>query len=247
MIICVLGAIPAYAALPHLVDDANLLTPSEENALLDQLDSISAEYHFDVIIVTVEELGYQDVDSFADNFYNNGGYGDDGILLLISMEDRDWAITATGYGQTAFTDAGMEYIADQILWELSDDNFYEAFRIFADQCDIFLAQAKTGDPFDSHNLPKEPFSIVFNLLIAVVIGFVIALIVTAIMKSGLKSVRYQAAASNYVKPGSMKVTQSKEIFLYRRVDRTKKPQQTNTSSGTRSSGGRSFSGRSGKF
>lgn len=241
-------AVPAFAeSLPHVVDQANLLTASEEQDLRNRLDGISAEYGLDVVVVTVETLGSRDVDAFADNFYNQGGYGDDGILLLLSMEDRDWAITATGYGRRAFTDAGIEYIADQILPELEEDNFSAAFRIFADQCDDFLAQAKTGDPYDRHNLPKEPFNILFNLLIAVVIGFVIALIVTAIMKSGLKSVRYQSAASNYVKSGSMNVAVAREFFLYSRVVKTKKPQQSNSSSGTRSSGGRTFSGRSGKF
>lgn len=247
ILLCVAWAIPGFAAKsPLLMDEANLLSASEEAVLLTRLNGLSKEYDLDVVIVTMDSLGFHDADSFADNYYNDHGYGDNGILLLLSMEDRDWAITATGYGRTAFTDAGMEYISEQILPDLGDDEFYDAFDRYTDLCADFLAQAASGDPFDGHNLPKDPFNWVLVLAVSLAVGFVVALIITAVMKSGLKSVRFQAAAKGYVKPGSMKLNQSREFFLYRHVSKVKKPESSSSGS-TRSSGGRTFSGRSGKF
>ena len=74
--------------------------------------------------------------AYADDFYdyNGYGYGDsrDGILLLISMEERDWRISTCGYGITVFTDAGQEYISDKFLPYLSDGDYSEAFTKYAD-------------------------------------------------------------------------------------------------------------------
>ena len=248
VIFCISAAIPAFAeGLPRLVDNADLLTASEEAQLLTRLNGLSEKHGTDIVVVTVEDIGFQSPMDFADDFYDNHGYRPDGVLLLISMEERDWWISTAGYGITAFTDAGIEYLGEQFVPELSDENYAEAFGIFADQCDAFLTQAATGDPFDSHNLPKDPFNWALNLVIALAIGFVLAFIITAVMKSSLRSVRSQPAAANYVRPGSMKLTASREFFLYRHVSRTAKPKQSSGSGTHFSSSGRSHGGGVGKF
>ena len=240
-----------YENPPLVVDYADLLTTSEENALSDKLEEISERQKLDVVVYTVDSLDGLSPMNYADDVYDYSGYGYgsnyDGILLLISMEDRDYWMTTCGYGITAFTDAGLDYIADQFLSDLSDGNYAEAFTIFADECDRFITQARNGDPFDSHNLPKEPFSVVFNLAVALVIAFVIALIVVSIMKGQLKSVRTQAAAKNYVTPGSLNVTVSRDLFLYANVSRREKPKSSSGSSTHRSSSGRSHGGSGGRF
>ena len=46
---------------------------------------------------------------------------------------------------------------------------------------------------------------------------------TGIMRGQLKSVAKQHEAANYVRKGSFKVTKSRDIFLYRKVDKREKP------------------------
>ena len=92
-------------------------------------------------------------------------------------------------------------------------------------------------------MPDEKFNIFGSIIISLVVGAVIALIVTLIMKGQLKSVRYQSAASNYLKAGSMKVTLSREFFLYRNVSKIKKADNNSGGSSTHvSSSGRSHGG-----
>lgn len=247
LLLCLCLSIPALAeeSLPRLVDDANLLTASQEQALLEKLDKISTRQGMDVVIVTADTLEGKSPRDYADDFYDYNGYAADGVMLLVSMEDRDWWISTAGYGITAFTDAGIDYLSDQFVSHLSDEEYAEAFDIFAEQCDAFITQARTGDPYDRHNLPKEPFNVVLNLIVALVIGLVVALIATGIMRGKLKSVHSKAQAKDYVRPGSMKVTQSQEMFLYRNVVRTPKPKEG--SSTHVSSSGRSHGGGGGKF
>ena len=82
------------------------------------------------------------------------------------------------------------------------------------------------------------------------IGLAVAFVITAMMKSQLKSVRFQSEAANYVKKDSMKVTQSKDLFLYRNVDRREKPKESSSSGGSSthtSSSGTTHGGGGGKF
>lgn len=240
----------AKADLPRLVDNADLLSNGEESRVLAALDEISERQEVDIVVVTTDSLDGKSPMAYADDFLDYNGYGfganHDGILLLVSMEDRDWWISTTGFGITAITDAGLEYISDQFLFDLSNEYYEDAFMTYAELCDEFITQARTGEPYDASNLPKEPFGFFSNLLFALVFGFVVAFIVTAVMKGQLKSVRYQSAASNYVKNGSLNVTESRDLFLYRQVSRRAKP-KNNGSSTHRSSSGRSHGGGGGKF
>ena len=249
-LVCVLlmmCALTVFATAPRLVDEAGLLTQDEAAQLQQQLDEISLRQGVDVVIVTVDSTQGASPMDFADDYFDYHDYGSDGILLLVSMEDRDWWISTTGYGITAITDAGLDYISQEFLYYLSDGEYALAFETFATLCDDFLTQAYAGQPYDSGNLPEEPFDPLWTLIVSLAIAFVIALIVTAIMKGQLKSVRFQAKADNYVQPGSMQLTNSRDLFLYTHVSKTERPQNTGGSSTHTSSSGRSHGGGGGKF
>jgi uncharacterized protein len=117
--------------------------------------------------------------------------------------------------------------------DLSDGNYYDAFDAFAQQCKYYLDGYVNGFPFDAGT----------SFLVAVGVGLLVAVIVTSIMKGQLKSVRMQRAASVYVKPGSLAITQTGDFFMYSNVTRTER-QQSSSSSGSggssRSTGGGSF-------
>lgn len=235
----------------RVVDGADILTTSEEQELTLLLDEISERQQFEVVVCTTYGTNGQHIRDFADDFYdyNSYGYGSnyDGCILVVDMLGRDWWISTCGYGITAFTDAGIDYIGEQIEGDLSNEYYYDAFASFAKFSDDFVTQAKTGAAYDSGNLPKAPFPFFIALIICLIIGFAVAFIATAIMKGKLKSVRYQAAAKDYLVSGSMKVTESRDIFLYRNVTRRAKPKESSGSSTHTSSSGRSHGGGGGSF
>ena len=239
----------------RVVDMAELLSDSEKTALLSKLDEISERQKLDIVVLTVNTLDGKTPRDYADDFYDYNGYGfgenKDGILLLVSMEDRDWWISTTGYGITALTDAGIEYISEKFLSDLSDGDYAQAFTTYAELCDQFITQAKTGEPYDTGNMLKEPFNVAWNILVAFVIGLVVAVIVTNIMKKQLKTVQLKSEANNYVKANSMIVTENRDLFLYNQVSRRARPKETDNSSGGSSthtsSSGSSHGGGGGKF
>lgn len=249
LVLCLLSfaALGVQADTVYLVDEASLLFGSEENEIGQLLDEISARQGVDIVIVTTDDLEGKSPMEYADDYYDYNGYKPDGILLLVSTEDNDWWVSTTGYGITAVTDAGLDYISDRFVPYLSDGEYAEAFREFARLCDAFIIQAKTGDPYDSHNLPKEPFAFLRNLIVALVAGLVIGWIVTGRMKAKLKSVRSQAKADDYVTPGSLQLGYSRDLFLYTHLDRREKPKSGSGSSTHVSSSGTTHGGGGGKF
>jgi uncharacterized protein len=248
----VLAVSVSAADLPLIYDEADLLTDIEEAVLLSKLEAISDEADMDVVVALVDSIEDLSPMEYADDFFDYNGYGRgdnrDGLVLLVSMEYSDWWISTRGYAVTAFTDAGIEYIGEQVTPYLSDGKYADAVEEFAAQCETFIAQAKTGDPFDTHNLPKEPFNKGMALVIAVAAGFIIGKIYAGKLKGELTSVRRQTAAVGYVREGSLNVTHSNEFFLYKNVSRSAKPTSSSGGSSThKSSSGASHGGGGGKF
>lgn len=256
LIIAISTTLPCYAnkQSPRLVDEARLLDSSDREYVKGELDKASEKLSFDIVIVTVNSTGTKTPMEFADDYYDEHGYGYgenyDGILLLISMQERDWYISTCGYGITAFTDAGLEFLGKEVVYYLSDEMYDDAFLTFITYCELYVEQARTGTPYDVGNMPKLPFDALWNLIICLVIGFIAAFITTAIMKGKLKSVRSKPRAEEYVRQGSLDITNATDLFLYRTINRKPRPKDTSSSGGSsshRSSSGRSHGGRGGKF
>lgn len=260
-LLSLLGCAPAFADAEGFTEEYyrfqnpdGLLSEDEEATLNEELDDISHNQNFDVTAALVNSLDGQTVEAYADNLYDdcNYGYGDDrdGVLLLVSLEDHDWYISTSGFGITAFTDAGIQYIGEQIKPQLADGEYLEAFENYIELCDDFINQANKGEPYDVDHMPKKALSPIW-LGISFVIGLGGALLVVGVNKSELKSVGKQDEAKNYVRPGSMKVTNRSDFFLYRKVTRTEKPKPKSSGSGGSSthssSSGRTHGGGGGKF
>ena len=139
---CILLPCAAEPALPRLVDEADLLSDAEYDALLAELDQISAYHQCDVVIVTLSTLNGRDITAYADNFFDENGYGQgadgDGILFLISMAEREWAISTCGAAIGIFTDQRQAAITDALLDDLSAGRYGEAFLTFAAECEDYL-------------------------------------------------------------------------------------------------------------
>ena len=248
-------AVPAFAVeggfadlYYRMNDSAGVLTEDEDNELEDALEELSLRQSFDVTIATIESMesvGADSMEQFADDLYDycQYGYGPDmdGVLLLVSVGDRKWHISTCGYGITAFTDAGIQYLGEQMTPDMADGDYAAAFRTFVQWSDAYIDAARSGRPYDVKNLPREPLSLMY-LFLALGIGLVLAWVVVGVMKSRLRSVAFQENAASYVREGSMNLTNSRELFLYRDVHRTERVEEKDSDSSGGSSTHTSSSG-----
>lgn len=232
---------------PLVVDAADILTDEEEAELTAGLETFRQEEDFDIVVLTVDTLGGLDVVDYADMFYDNNEYGGgdehDGALIIVSMEYRDWTMITSGYGITAITDYSLDQIEEVVLPELSDGNYSQAFKTFADECAYRVREARKGNIIDewiedepsgeSASNPNAPvivngsensggrgeYPLAMNAGAAGFLGVIVSLFRNMRLKSKMKTVRYKSQARDYIRQGSMEVTESRDRYLYRTLNR----------------------------
>lgn len=228
----------ASADSGFVYDEADLLTYEEEGWLSDKLAGLSQTHNAQIVVVTIPYVPEGTVDSYVDVVYDSRGFGygenRDGVLLLVCMDSREYRILSNGYPGDAISVRVIDTIGEAIVSDLSDGNYAQAFGTFGEECAWYLNGYVNGFPF---NAPKK-------LGIAAVVGLVIGLITVLILKGQLRSVRSQDRANAYIKPGSMRLTVQRDLYLYRNVTRTKRE---NSSSGSGGGGGGSRSKGGGSF
>lgn len=231
-----------YASPGPVVDNADLLTPEEEEKLRDNASQIYGEYGMWVAIVTVNSLGGKSAESYADDFYDNNYYQSykDGVLILIAMDTREWAISTCGTGIDLLTDWELDQLFYCMADELADNLFYDAFVSFFDRLPQYLAVAQKSEPGAADLLRILP--------IALLIGAAAGGITILVMRGQMNTAKAQHNAGNYLVSGSYRIRRQQDIFLYSRMSRTRiQHHHSGGGSSHRSSGGVRHGGRSGRF
>ncbi|MBQ9959467.1 MAG: TPM domain-containing protein [Oscillospiraceae bacterium] len=241
---------------------------------------LASQYGCGVYMVTLPDmasLGFDDPFYCAIDIYEQQQLGvgaeQNGILLLLSMAERDYAIAVYGDSASeAFTDYGTALLADDFLDDFADDYWYGGFYDYYDYCEYLLEMHAAGTPVDftgdddryhedgsydhgyyeDEGLGGEGIGVLIGMFVGV--PCIVALVVCLIFRAQLKSTRRQVSAERYVAAGGVHITQRWDHFTHRTETRHKIESSSSSSGGgssrsssssSRSSGG--FSGRSGKF
>ena len=253
--ICVFASDDGECVNPYLarvVDGAGVLDESERENLESIIEGIREKYKFDIVIVTTTDLGGKNETEYADDYYDYTGYGygsnyDGCILLLYLGEYNSYWISTEGYGINAITDRDISDLGVDIVSDLADGNYYNAFRTFSYDVRDLVSKARNGSGKSSSGMNLE--NLPANLGIGAVVGLIIAFIVISILKGQLKSVRAKPSASDYFVNGSLALTGSYDRFVGSYVTRVriKDDSSSGSSSTHRSSSGRVHGGGGGRF
>jgi uncharacterized protein len=247
----------AFANEPDLalvVDAADILTFEQWERLLARAEAISHQHRCDVIIITIDEMTDDDgAYEWAIYIYEeyNYGYGvqKSGILLFLSMAERDYALIAYGFGNTAFTDHGKNVMLDRHILPLHADNrYYEAFNVYLDKADEYLAMARAGNPFDKNTdnyMSTEDF--LYRLAAVIILPSLLAIFICHRWQNQMKTAVKATTAHNYIPANGFRLTGQSDNFLYRTTTQTKIENNNTSRSGGTTKDSRGYSGRSGKF
>lgn len=279
LLLACLCVIPAGATQKYKwVDDRNdLIGENCEKEIEASFEYIKNTYDYNVYFATVYSLGSKTATEYADDLYDSlFPINSTGILMLVSMEERDYAFSTSGAAIDLFnTDSRLINLELAVVALLRVNDFEGAAKTFAhltqscleavrryeqDKDDIPNAWMNSycetiDDYWVKRKMPEEYNSVSLRsrFLIALAVAAVVAFIWVGVIKSKMNTARRQNAASNYVRPDSFKLTQSSDLFLYSTVSRTARARDDSSGSGgggggshTSSSGG-SHGGSSGKF
>lgn len=244
------------AELDYITDQYGLLDDVEYEELNSMAEEISEYYDFGVYAVIVDDYTYYgdgnifDVATQIYSEYNLGhGDGKDGLMLMLSMYDRDYVLITYGdFGNYAFNDEGRIAMTDYFLDDFADDYWYGGMFDYLDISNMYLEAAANGNPYSADNIlitEEERMELIaLDVATILIIPLIVALIAIFIMQRKMKSVAMATSAYAYAE-GELELRQRQDIYKYSTETRTKIESSKSSGTSTHKSGG--FSGTSGKF
>lgn len=244
LLVLALVAVPVAAAGGYVTDESGLLTDAQASELEQLFTQNRIDNGFSIAVITTDSFGGSSAKSFANAIYDLGDYGEDGILLLVSLEMGEWYILTSGLCAQRISDAHAEAIGEEVVELIRDERYYEAFRAYGAAC---VEAMELSPSYDDTNPEEDPYipqkdhpPILKTIAICLVIGLVAGGITVAVMAAKMRTVRQKNHAADYVVPGSMQLHHSRDIYLYSTLHRTPRPK--NNSSGGGGGGSRGGAG-----
>ena len=145
------------AQVSRVFDEAYLFTEEELLSLNNEADKISDNYDMDIVIVTTEDASGKSSRVYADDYYDNNGFGQgndlDGILFLIDLDNGEVYISTSGVAIRYLTDQRIEDIID-IAFDrgLSEGDYYNGTMGFLSGTKNYL---ESGIPSDQYSQDED--------------------------------------------------------------------------------------------
>ena len=241
----------AEAKLDYVSDYANILSAETRENLNSQAAQIAADTGCGVYIVVVDNYKTYvngTIENFSEAIYKTyelgEGEGKNGVLLSMSMNDRDYDLT----------DYGKQQLAATFLDNFRANDWTGGFADFIENSGRLIARAKNGDPLDQWipDPPQRGITPAEALIIVLAPSLVAGMVVGGFKRKSKTAVR-QTKAGNYVSRGGLQLRERSDQFINRSVTRQIIPKNTTSSRpGGGHAGGTSvnsggFSHHSGKF
>ena len=248
LVLCVSAAAAEQtgAQLPYVTDAAGLLSENENMLLEKMAESVSQKYGVGVYIVTVEDYRdfhsegvYKATYTIYHEYTMGEGPNRDGIMLLLSMDDRDWAMFCYGSRcEYAFNSYGQEKLEKVFLDNFGENDWCGGFKDYIKECGAYLEKAASGKPVRA--------SLFIPILIVVGLSLLAAAVIVAVIWQKMENVSKKATANSYVVAG-LQLTEQTDHFTHKTTSSRKIERNSSGGGSSHSESGGGGSGRSGKF
>lgn len=117
--------------------------------------------------------------AYADDFYDDNGIGcgpnNDGLLLLIDMDNRKVWITTTGGAIDLFTDAHIDTLLDdEVMPHMEDSDYYGAADAFLTRAARYMKYSGGEGPFLGHPVLYTAIALGGSLLVGGIVAACLA-------------------------------------------------------------------------
>lgn len=157
MLLLVLSPFRTVLAQEVLLNDlADVFTGDQKAFLQTEARRLSDAYQMDIVIVTTNDARNKSSRDYADDFFDDNGYGigadRDGILFLIDFDNGEAYISTSGQGIRYLTDQRIESVLDDVFDSgFADGQYYRGATAFLNSTESFLRQ---GIPAGQENVPE---------------------------------------------------------------------------------------------
>jgi uncharacterized protein len=162
LLVFVLVPSAAFAAGQKIYDNAELFTLDETAQLQETVDAYVLAFDSDLIIVTITDDQGKTSQVYADDFYDQNGFGKDGVLFLINMDSRELYISTSGKMIDILNDARINDLLDLQYEYVSDQDYFGAMqrsiKKMEDYIDAGPVSGKSGQPASTYSQDGKPES-----------------------------------------------------------------------------------------
>ena len=263
VLILSLGLSAGASGIGYVTDTAGILSTEQVQYLNEQAKQVSEYYNCGVYIVVVDNYkNYVNgsIEDFSEAIYTSYalgmGEGRDGIVLALSMAERDYDLCAYGdFAHYAFTDYGKGKLAETFLDNFRNNDWTGGFNDYIANAISLMDMAKNGNPLDIIVYEEEPIPPgldAFDLMVILVVSCLAGFAVCTVLKAQLKNTRKATEAMDYVSGNGLELYRRQDKLINRVVTRRLIPRDDDSDRGGGHAGGTSvnsggFSHSSGKF
>ncbi|MDO5003651.1 MAG: TPM domain-containing protein [bacterium] len=228
---------PAVDSTEKVYDFADLFTDSEEQYLYNQINEYISSYKMDLAVVTINENNKNDVEKYADDFYDYNDFGinssRDGVLFLIDMDTRQIHMTTTGQAIKMYDDERIDDALDLVYQHMTDQEYYTGTNKFINK---ISEDAKLGVPTSNKNMVIDKDGNVHiikrvNWFLLLIISIVVSAIVLIILVTKNKLARKATTAEEYLDKDSVEIN-GEDVFLNTNTIRHKIEHSSGSSGGS---------------
>ena len=133
-----LAAVPERPENQYVLDEARVITPETERAIIKGNDQLFSKYGAEVVIVAVDFLGGRDIRDYTTVLFETWGVGsrenNNGILLVLAIGEETYYAT-TGYGLEDYFDGAkfQELFDDYLEEDFAAGRYDEGVEAFFDE------------------------------------------------------------------------------------------------------------------
>ncbi len=140
------------SAQQRVYDMAGIFSQAEEESLEELAARVSEESGMELVIASTDETGGKTTEEFADDFYEQGGFGTgkdhSGAVFLIDMENRYYWISTEGRMTRYLTDSRIDDILEGNVAEyMADGRFGDAAAAFLEDAAKWIRKGIPGGQY----------------------------------------------------------------------------------------------------
>ena len=233
-------SVPVFASVGehrYLFDYADKLSDDEENTVSQLLDSAAEERNVELYIVTKSEnpdfSAREYLSQFASGITSTASGGV--IYAVFDYDSNTFAVVPTGNAEGVYDSSLLE---DMISDFFSSGEIYNSCMTLAsyiaaddpsggiNSIAVYDSKEKNdGTVYSQDSEHSEKASVLKKELIVIAVALICAVIICLILKKQMNTAVKNDSASEYMKPGSLKITSSAEMFVRSETDRTPRSKQ----------------------
>lgn len=143
-----------------VTDSARIFTPNQLQDLKTKLINFESETTNQLVILTIRELGYETIETYANTVFNKNKLGqkdkDNGILILFSNNDREVRIEV-GYGlEPQITDAiASRIIRNTMIPKFKEERYFDGIDAATDELIFYLNDPATLEELKAEIAARE--------------------------------------------------------------------------------------------